>query len=173
LGGGIAVLPLLAIALSSIASNSLNDNSASYCLMSLQPFGMRINRIWAGVATGGLGYLMAVIGAGRYTTMYTNFIYFAACWTTIWVALVIVHWFSWGEDGLKSYSHRWTVGATLFVSMLVLSILLFGSSALYVSPVAKLTGIDFSYVFGGVVTALLYTLVCRYQQRKTRSHSQT
>jgi nucleobase:cation symporter-1, NCS1 family len=173
LGGGIAVLPLLAIALSSIASNSLNDNSASYCLMSLRPFGMRINRIWAGVATGGLGYLMAVIGAGRYTTMYTNFIYFAACWTTIWAAIVIVHWFSWGEAGLKSYSQRWTLGATLFISMIVLSILLFGSSALYVSPVAKWTGIDFSYIFGGVVAALVYTFICRYQQRKTRSLSQT
>ncbi|HEY9877278.1 MAG TPA: cytosine permease [Leptolyngbyaceae cyanobacterium] len=168
LGGGIAVLPLLAIALSSIASTSLNDNSASYCLMSLRPFGMRINRIWAGAATGGLGYLMAVIGAGRYTTMYTNFIYFAACWTTIWAAIVIVHWFNWGEDGLKSYSQRWTVEASLFISMIGLSILLFGSSALYVSPVAKLTGIDFSYVFGGVVTTVVYALICRYQKRRTR-----
>lgn len=173
LGGGLAVLPLSAIALSSIASTSLNDNSASYCLMSLRPFGMRINRIWAGAATGGLGYLLAVIGAGRYTTMYTNFIYFTACWTTIWAAIVIVHWFKWGEDGLKSYSQRWTVGATLLVSMIGLSILLFGSSALYVSPVAKLTGIDFSYVFGGVVTAIVYALICRSQQRRNRSLSQT
>ncbi|HEY9763774.1 MAG TPA: cytosine permease [Trichocoleus sp.] len=173
LGGGIAVLPLLAITLSSIASNSLNYNSASYCLMSLRPFGMRINRIWAGVATWGLSYFMAVIGSGRYATIYINFIYFAACWTTIWAAIVIVHWFSWGENGLKSYSQRWTVGATLFVSMIGLSILLFGSSALYVSPVAKLTGIDFSYVFGGVVTAIVYALICRYQRRKTRSLSQT
>jgi nucleobase:cation symporter-1, NCS1 family len=101
----------------------------------------------------------------------SSFIYFAACWTTIWAAIVIVHWFSWREEGLQGYSHRWTVGATLFVSMLLLSILLFGSSALYVSPIAQWTGIDFSYVFGGSVAALIYALLCHYQQRKPRSIS--
>lgn len=169
LSGDTAILPLLAITLSSIASNSLNYNSAAYCLMSMQPLGIRLNRIWAVIATGGLGYLLAVIGAGEYTTMYSNFIYFAACWTSIWAAIVIVHWFSWGRDGLKDYSHRWTAGATLFIGVIVLSILLFGSSALYVSPVAKWTGIDFSYVFGGCGAAVAYALICRHQKRKTRS----
>lgn len=166
LGGGIAVLPLLVIALSSIASNSLNDNSAAYCLMTMRPLGIRVNRAWAGIATGGLGYLMAVIGAGKYTTMYSNFIYFAACWTTIWAAIVIVHWFSWGKEGLERYSLHWTSGATLFTVTMVASILLFGSSALYVSPFAKWTGIDFSYIMGGIVAAIVYAFMCRSQQRK-------
>ncbi|HEY9621308.1 MAG TPA: cytosine permease [Crinalium sp.] len=173
LGGGVAVLPLLAIALSSIASNSLNDNSASYCLMSMRPFGIRVNRVWAGVATGGLGYLMAVIGAGKYTTMYSNFIYFAACWTTIWAAIVIVHWLHWGKEGCDRYSLRWTSGATLFTVTMVASILLFGSSALYVSPVARWTGVDFSYVVGGIVAAIVYTLMCRSQRRRNRLATQT
>jgi NCS1 family nucleobase:cation symporter-1 len=172
LGGGVAVLPLMAIALSSIASNSLNDNSASYCLMTMRPFGIRVNRVWAGVATGGLGYLMAVIGAGKYTTMYSNFIYFAACWTTIWAAIVIVHWFSWGKNGFDRYSLHWSAGATLFAVTTVVSILLFGSSALYVSPFAKWTGIDFSYIVGGIVAAVVYALMCRFQRRKRRLASQ-
>lgn len=173
LGGGVAVLPLMAIALSSIASNSLNDNSASYCLMSMRPFGIRVNRVWAGVATGGLGYLMAAIGAGKYTTMYSNFIYFAACWTTIWAAIVIVHWLSWGNEGLKRYSMHWAAGATLFTVTTIVSILLFGSSALYVSPIAKWTGIDFSYIVGGVVAAIIYTRMCSSQRRKGDLASQT
>lgn len=168
LGGGVAVLPLLAIALSSIASNSLNDNSASYCLMTMRPLGIRVNRVWAGVATGALGYLMAVVGAGKYTTMYSNFIYFAACWTTIWAAIVIVHWFSHGKEGLERYSLGWTAGATLFTVTMVGSILLFGSSALYVSPIAKWTGIDFSYIVGGAIAAVIYALMCRSQRRKSR-----
>jgi NCS1 family nucleobase:cation symporter-1 len=172
LGGGVAVLPLMAIALSSIASNSLNDNSASYCLMTMRPFGIRVNRVWAGVATGSLGYLMAVIGAGKYTELYSNFIYFAACWTTIWAAIVIVHWFHWGREGFDRYPLRWTAGATLFAVTMAVSILLFGSSALYVSPFAQWTGIDFSYIVGGIVAAIVYALMCRSRQRKTRLTAQ-
>lgn len=85
--GGVA---LAAIALSSITGNSFNDNTASYSLISA---GLHIPRVAAAVLTALLGYALAVAGAGRYTTLYTDYLLVTLYWIAPWIGIVLADWY--------------------------------------------------------------------------------
>jgi NCS1 family nucleobase:cation symporter-1 len=140
--GGVA---LAAIALSSITGNSFNDNTASYSLISA---GLHIPRVAAAVLTALLGYGLAVAGAGRYATLYIDYLLVTLYWIAPWIGIVLADWYL-GDRTVHPVPPGWTRGATLFVVITVLTIGLFSTSSLYTGPVAAwLGGADIGYYVG-------------------------
>ncbi|MCQ8242307.1 purine-cytosine permease family protein [Rhizosaccharibacter radicis] len=152
--GALGPLALALLAMSSITGNSFNDNTASYSLISA---GVRVGRVWAAIATALLGFVLAVLGHGRYAELYTSYLVVTLYWIAPWTGIVLADW--WCRPGASLEAGRsWTAEATLFVSVSVLTIVLFSSSDLYVGPVARaLGGADIGYyagfgtAFGGTI----------------------
>jgi NCS1 family nucleobase:cation symporter-1 len=152
--GSLAPLALGAIALSSITGNSLNDNTASYSLISA---GIRVPRVAAAIVTASLGYVLAVAGAGGYADLYSSYLVLTLYWIAPWTAIVLADW--WMRPGRDCNAPRgWMPEATLFLVVSVLTIGLFSTSDLYVGPVARALGgadvgyyVGFALAFGGTV----------------------
>ena len=145
---------LAAIALSSITGNSVNDNTASYSLISA---GIRVPRVLAAIVTASLGYVLAVAGAGRYADLYSSYLVLTLYWIAPWTGIVLADW--WLRPGHDCTPRRsWMPEATLFLAVSGLTIALFSTSDLYEGPVARaLSGADVGYyagfalAFGGTV----------------------
>ncbi|OUI85613.1 cytochrome c oxidase subunit I, partial [Acetobacter tropicalis] len=156
--GPLGAVALAAIALSSITGNSFNDNTASYSLISA---GLHVPRVAAAILTAVLGYVLAVAGAGRYTTLYTDYLMVTMYWIAPWIGIVLADWYC-GDRTVHPVPPGWTYGATIFSVTAVLTILLFSSSTLYTGPVAKwLNGADIGYYVGFFVAAGWYVLGMR------------
>jgi nucleobase:cation symporter-1, NCS1 family len=163
LTGAFAPVALFAIALSAVTNNSLNDNTASYSLISA---GVKVSRPVAAVIVGVLGFILAAIGAGQYTTVYQNFLFVLSYWVAPWSAIVITHWFLGGPTITDRYPFGWTKAATIFVAVTVTTIALFASTTAYVGPVAKwLGGVDIGYFVGFAAAAFLYWITSRQESR--------
>ncbi|MEE8663717.1 MAG: cytosine permease [Acetobacter sp.] len=151
----LGAVALAAIALSSITGNSFNDNTASYSLISA---GIQIPRITAAIITATLGYMLAVVGAGRYASLYTDYLLVTMYWIAPWIGIVLADWYL-GDRTVHPVPAGWTRGATIFIVTSILTILLFSSSSLYTGPVAKwLGGADIGYYVGFLVAAVWYAL---------------
>lgn len=160
--GALGPLALAAIALSSITGNSFNDNTASYSLISA---GIHVPRVAAAILTATLGYVLAVVGAGRYATLYTDYLLVTMYWIAPWCGIVLADWYlTGGHSAVRADEGHvlrppvgWTRGATIFVVTSVLTVVLFSTSSLYTGPVARwLGGADVGYYVGFVVAALWY-----------------
>lgn len=161
--GPLGPLALAAIALSSITGNSFNDNTASYSLISA---GIHIPRVAAAVITALLGYVLAVAGAGRYATLYTDYLLVTMYWIAPWCGIVLADWYlTGGHSTVRGARYGealhppagWTEGATIFVVVSVLTVLLFSTSSLYTGPVARwLGGADIGYYVGFFTAAGWY-----------------
>ncbi|MFT8720542.1 purine-cytosine permease family protein [Acetobacter sp.] len=168
--GPLGPLALAAIALSSITGNSFNDNTASYSLISA---GIHISRVAAAIITASLGYVLAVAGAGRYASLYTDYLLVTMYWIAPWCGIVLADWYmsgtgrtAYGQDQLPPQG--WTRGATIFVVTSVLTVLLFSTSSLYTGPIARwLGGADVGYYVGFLVAGLWYAMGRRKDQRLT------
>ncbi len=154
--GGLGPVVLAAIALSSITGNSVNDNTASYSLISA---GIRVPRVLAAILTASLGYVLAVAEQGRYADLYASYLVLTLYWIAPWVGIVLADW--WMRPGHDCSAPRaWMPEATLFVATSVATILLFSSTDLYTGLVARaLGGADIGYYVGfGVAFAATVAL---------------
>ena len=157
--GPLGPVVLAAIALSSITGNSVNDNTASYSLISA---GIRVPRVLAAVLTASLGYLLAVFGAGRYAELYTGYLVATLYWIAPWIGIVLADWYLVGRRDEARDPPGWTQGATIFVVTAVLTIALFSVSDLYTGPLARLLGgADIGYDVGFVAAGLWYAAAAR------------
>ncbi|NHN88617.1 purine-cytosine permease family protein [Acetobacter conturbans] len=147
--GLFAPVALAAVAFSSIAINAANDNTAAYALIS---GGVRINRMLSAVVTAGMGYLLAVLGEGRFVSLYENYLLLALYWIAPWCGIVLADWYC-RPASLRSARREtlagWTPSATLFLVVTLLTIVLFSSTPLYTGPIAaRLGGADIGYFVG-------------------------
>ncbi len=157
--GPLGPVVLAAIALSSITGNSVNDNTASYSLISA---GIRVPRVAAAIVTASLGYLLAVAGAGRYADLYTSYLVVTLYWIAPWIGIVLADWYLVGRDRVERDPPGWTRGATIFVVTAVLTIALFSVSDLYTGPAARLLGgADIGYYVGFLAAGLWYAAAAR------------
>lgn len=143
--GALGPAVLAAIALSSITGNSVNDNTASYSLISA---GLRVPRVAAAIVTASLGYVLAVLGHGRYADLYTSYLVLTLYWIAPWIGIVLADW-SRRPVGDATAPPGWTAEAFLFVGVTVATVALFSTSDLYTGPVARaLGGADVGYYVG-------------------------
>ncbi|GBQ12106.1 hypothetical protein CFR78_15150 [Komagataeibacter rhaeticus] len=170
--GPLAPVALAAIALSSIAINAANDNTAAYALISA---GSRIPRPLSAVLTAGLAYMLAVMGEGRFTTLYENALLMALYWIAPWCGIVLTDWYARPpclQQGRMTTPPGWSPSATLFVAVTGITILMFSSTPLYTSPVAHmLQGADIGYLVGFALAAGGQYLILRQQARRFRPTS--
>ncbi|MFT8676488.1 MAG: cytosine permease [Acetobacter sp.] len=153
--GPLGAVALAAIALSSITGNAFNDNTASYSLISA---GLHVPRVAAAVLTAALGYGLAVAGAGRYASLYTDYLLVTMYWIAPWIGIVLADWY-FGDRTVHPVPPGWTRGATIFVLTAVMTIALFSTSGLYTGPVARwLGGADIGYYVGFIVAGGCYAL---------------
>ncbi|MFT8777895.1 MAG: cytosine permease [Gluconacetobacter liquefaciens] len=151
--GPLGPMVLAVIALSSVTGNSFNDNTASYSLISA---GVHIPRVLAAIITASLGYGLAVAGAGRYAALYTDYLVVTMYWIAPWIGIVLADWY-FGDRTVHPVPAGWTRGATIFIVVSVVTILLFSTSQIYTGPVARwLGGADIGYYVGFFVAALWY-----------------
>jgi NCS1 family nucleobase:cation symporter-1 len=155
LTGGFAPLALFAIAISSVAVNSQNDNTAAYSLISA---GVRLPRYLSAIVTGALGYVIAVAGAGQFALLYSNYLVVLVYWIAPWLGIMLADWYLHRKNGLEtSYEPGWSVGASIFVVVTVATIALFSSTSVYTGPIAKLLGgTDIGFFVGFFVAAGVY-----------------
>lgn len=155
--GWLAPVVLAAIALSSITGNSVNDNTASYSLISA---GIRVPRVLAAIVTASLGYALAVAGAGRYADLYAGYLVVTLYWIAPWIGIVLADWYLAGGREARTPMPDppgWTRGATIFLVTAVLTTALFSVSDLYTGPAARLLGgADIGYYVGFLGAALWY-----------------
>ncbi len=157
--GPLAPLTLLAIGISSVANNALNDNTAAYNLISA---GVRLSRPASAVVTAILSFVIAVYGSGQFASLYENCLLLILYWVAPWVAIVLTHWYLSGQVAPRSYPRGWTRAATIFVVVTVLTISLFASTPVYTGPIAKLLdGTDIGYFVGFIAAAILYAAIAR------------
>ena len=149
--GPLAPVVLGAVALSSITGNSVNDNTASYSLLSA---GVPVGRVVAAIATASLGYVLAVAGHGRYADLYADYLVLTLYWIAPWTGIVLANW--WQDPGPRiDPAASWTAEATLFVAVAAATVALFAASDLYTGPIARaLGGADIGYYVGFGVAAL-------------------
>jgi len=162
LTGPFAPIALIAIALSAIVINSLNDNTAAYSLISA---GVRVRRYVAAVITAVCGYALAVAGEGSFLTLFSNFLVLLAYWIAPWTGIVIADRYL-----VRPSPHpprRWESGAVIWAIVTPVTLLLFSSSAFYVGPIARaLSGSDIGFVAGFFGAAGFYVLAERSRIRR-------
>ena len=159
LTGGFAPIALLAVGISAVAVNAVNDNTAAYSLISA---GIRLSRPVSAVVAAILSYTMAVYGSGKFAALYENYLLVILYWVSPWVAIVLTHWYLSHKAARPSYPFGWTKAATIFCVVTVLTILLFSSTPTYTGPIAKLLdGTDVGYFVGFIVAAVWYGAVLR------------
>ena len=155
--GWLGPVVLAAIALSSITGNSVNDNTASYSLISA---GIRVPRVLAAIVTASLGYALAVAGAGRYADLYAGYLVVTLYWIAPWIGIVLADWYLPGGRDTRDPAPDppgWTRGATIFLVTAVLTTALFSVSDIYTGPAARLLGgADIGYYVGFLGAALWY-----------------
>jgi NCS1 family nucleobase:cation symporter-1 len=158
LTGGFAPLALFAVAISSVAVNSQNDNTAAYSLISA---GVKLPRWVSAIVTAVLGFILAVAGSGQFATLYSNYLLVLVYWVSPWLGVVLADWYLHRKSGLEtSYVPGWGLGATIFVSVTVLTIALFSSTSVYTGPIAKmLGGTDIGYFVGFFVAGGAYIVL--------------
>jgi nucleobase:cation symporter-1, NCS1 family len=166
LGGGfLGVVGLLAMILSSVSSNAMNDYSGS---LSLQTIGVRIPRPIAALVVGACALALCLwMTAGNFADRFENVLLLISYWIPCFVAVVSIDWWRRrkepdGPDGTvnveNALRHRhsgWPAVLALVVG--TVSTLLFMDTTLWVGPVAKaLHGADLAYYAGFVVAGVVY-----------------
>lgn len=160
--GPLAPLALAAVAFSSVAINAANDNTAAYALISA---GIHVNRMLSAVVTAGLGYVLAVMGEGRFVSLYENYLLLALYWIAPWCGIVLADWYCRPTNIKAECSNAlpgWTSSATVFVAVTTLTISLFSSTPLYTGPIATvLNGADIGYLVGFFLAGGLQICILR------------
>jgi NCS1 family nucleobase:cation symporter-1 len=157
LTGPFAPVALIAIACAAIPMNSINDNTAAYSMISA---GVRIPRHIAAVITTALGFALALAGAGRFATYFSNYLLLLLYWIAPWAGIVITDWLI--HRGAPERLRPWRSGATIFLIVTPVTIALFSSTEIYTGPIATLLGgTDIGFFVGFFAAALCYAVVER------------
>ena len=156
LSGHFAPLVLLLIGVSSTPVNAVNDNSASYSLIST---GVKVSRPAAAIFGAALGYGLCLLASSTFIELFENLLSFFAHWIVPWVAIVLVHWFVVGRKGQKTPTGI-SLGGWLFIVTTALSVILFSANSLYRGPLSSYCGgLDIGPYFGFTFAAVVYYLV--------------
>jgi NCS1 family nucleobase:cation symporter-1 len=162
LTGPFAPVALIAIAASAISINSINDNTAAYSFIST---GIRIPRHLAAVVTTLCGFALAVAGAGTFAELFSNYLLLLLYWIAPWVGIVLTDWWLFGGESRDV--KRWGSGATIFLVVTPLTIVLFSATEIYTGPLARmLGGTDIGFFVGFFVAAATYALVERARRAR-------
>jgi NCS1 family nucleobase:cation symporter-1 len=157
LTGAFAPIALFALAISAISSNSINDNTAAYSLISV---GVRVPRPFAALLTTSIGFILALLGAAKFADLFSNYLVLLMYWIAPWVAIVLTDW--WMFRGAPERVRRWSSGATIFLIVTPLTLVLFSSTIAYTGPIARLLGgTDIGFYVGFFTASLAYALVER------------
>jgi hypothetical protein len=89
LTGPFGPVALVAIAVSAVAINSINDNTAAYSLIST---GVRIPRHVSAIVTSLCGFALAVAGAGKFADLFSNYLLLLLYWIAPWAGIVLTDW---------------------------------------------------------------------------------
>jgi NCS1 family nucleobase:cation symporter-1 len=156
LTGPFGPIALLAIAISAIAINSINDNTAAYSLIST---GVRIPRHVSAIVTSLCGFALAVAGAGKFAELFSNYLLLLLYWIAPWAGIVLADWFLF--RGARA-APAWGTGAAIFAIVTPLTILLFSATVIYTGPIARmLGGADIGFFVGFFIASLAYVVVER------------
>jgi NCS1 family nucleobase:cation symporter-1 len=159
--GPLAPIALIAIALSAIVINAMNDNTAAYSLISA---GVRVRRYLAAVITALCGYALAVAGEGSFAMLFSQFVVLLGYWIAPWTGIVIADRYVVGPRALPP--RRWESGAVIWAIVTPVTLVLFSSSTIYTGPIARaLGGSDIGFVAGFFGAAGLYVLAERSRRR--------
>jgi len=165
-GGAFGIFAMLAIVLSNIGADAMDDYSGA---LSLQAAGIRIPRPVSGVFVAAGGFAMALyMHNGDFATKLTNFLLFLGYWIAPMVGIVIVDWWlrrgradSWSVVRLRTLPLGWQALVALGAGFA--GSLPFMDSSLFVGAVASgpLKGGDIAYIVGGILAGLVYWTLAR------------
>ncbi len=157
LTGAFAPFALLAIGLSAISINAFNENTAAYSLISS---GLRLPRPVSACITAACGFALAVAGAGTFATLFSNYLLVLLYWIAPWAGIVLAEWFV--VRGGRESIGTWGIGATIFVVVTLVTIVLFSATDVYTGPIARmLGGTDIGSFVGFFVAAGWYVLAAK------------
>jgi NCS1 family nucleobase:cation symporter-1 len=157
LAGAFAPLAFFALAISTIPSNSINDNTAGYCMIST---GIRIPRHIAACISTATGFTIALLGAAKFADLFSGYLVLSLYWIAPWTGIMLVDW--WFFRGDATRVRRWGAGATIFLVTVPVTFALFTATPIYTGPIAKLLdGADIGFVAGFIVASLAYAAVVR------------
>ncbi|MET7287372.1 cytosine permease [Streptomyces sp. NPDC005573] len=164
LGGGAAgALGLLAVVVSSVCSNAMNDYSGS---LALQTAGLRLPRPLAAAAAAVLGFALVLwMHAADTTARFQNVLLFVGYWIPGFVGVVLVDWFVRARSrggrplDLRAELERplpWWPAVAAFAAGFAAAVP-FMNTTLYVGPVAAaLHGGDLAYYAAFVASVAVY-----------------
>jgi NCS1 family nucleobase:cation symporter-1 len=155
LAGAFAPLAFFALAISTIPSNAINDNTAGYCMISS---GIRIPRHIAACISTATGFTIALLGAAKFADLFSGYLVLSLYWIAPWTAIMLVDW--WLHRGAADRVRRWGAGATIFLVTVPVTFVLFTATPIYTGPIAKmLGGADIGFIAGFIVASLAYAAV--------------
>ena len=156
LTGPFGPIALLAIAVSAIAINSINDNTAAYSLIST---GVRIPRHVSAIVTSLCGFALAVAGAGKFAELFSNYLLLLLYWIAPWAGIVLADWYLYRG---RRAAAAWGTGAAIFAVVTPLTIALFSATEIYTGPIAKLLGgADVGFFVGFFIASTAYVAIER------------
>jgi NCS1 family nucleobase:cation symporter-1 len=174
-GSILAPLAMLAIAIGTIAVNSMNDYTGS---LSLQGAGLRIPRVYSAIAVAALGFLFTLyLNSGDLVGKFENYLLFIIYWVTPWAGVVLADWWLRGRKADVSRLADFASLPSGAVGLLSLAVgfvvsLPFGTSV-FGQEIADATGLpinglaatlhyaDFAYLVGFVVAFGVYWFAAR------------
>jgi NCS1 family nucleobase:cation symporter-1 len=163
--GPLAWVALVAIAVSAIPINSINDNTAAYSLISS---GVRVPRHVSAIVTSLCGFALAVAGAGKFAELFSNYLLLLLYWIAPWAGIVLADW--WFCGGQKRRTRMWGSGLLVFAVVTPLTIALFSATEIYTGPLAKsLGGTDIGSFVGFFAAAASYVGIERLRKGATRA----
>lgn len=162
-GGALGAFGLLAIALSAVCSNAMNDYSGS---LALQTAGVRIPRPLAAAVAAVLGFLLVLwMHAADTTARFQNVLLFVGYWIPGFVGVVVVDWLARARarGGLPpklraefARAQPWWPAVLAFLAAFAAAVP-FINTTLYVGPVAAaLHGGDLAYYVAFAVSIVVY-----------------
>jgi NCS1 family nucleobase:cation symporter-1 len=161
--GPFGPVALVAIAVSAVAINSINDNTAAYSLIST---GVRIPRHVSAVVTSLCGFALAVAGAGKFAELFSNYLVLLLYWIAPWAGIVLTDWLLFRG---RRPARPWGAGAAIFAVVTPLTIALFSATEIYTGPVAKLLGgTDIGFFVGFFAASGAYVL---FERRRSAAPS--
>jgi NCS1 family nucleobase:cation symporter-1 len=156
LAGPFGPVALIAIGLSAVAINSINDNTAAYSLIST---GIRIPRHLSAIVTSLCGFALAVAGAGKFAELFSNYLVLLLYWIAPWAGIVLADWVLYRG---RRPAPAWGVGAAIFAVVTPLTIALFSATEIYTGPIARLLGgTDVGFFVGFFAASGAYVLLER------------
>ena len=157
LAGPFAPLVLIAVAISAIPANAINDNSAAYCMVTA---GIRIWRPLSAAIGAVIGFALALYGAAHILPLIVNVMMLMLYWLMAWGGIALIQ----ALDPLATSRRvgNWPAAATIFIGITLVCTLLFASNDLYRGPAAKaLGGVDIGYYIAFALSAALYSFTLR------------